>query len=74
MVLEVARVLLLLRMVQSATTINTTNPTATVIYRLLGNIEPGQCTMILEEAEKIDQNYEIMAVLKTGYTRARKGR
>ena len=49
--------------------VNTTNPTGPVIYRLLGNIEPGQCTMILEEAEKIDQNYEIMAVLKTGYTR-----
>ena len=49
--------------------VNTTNPTAAVIYRLLGNIEPGQCTMILEEAEKIDQIYELMAVLKTGYTR-----
>ena len=49
--------------------VNTTNPTAAVIYRLLGNVEPGQCTMILEEAEKIDQNYEIMAILKTGYTR-----
>jgi hypothetical protein len=49
--------------------VNTTNPTAAVIYRLLGNIEPGQCTMILEEAEKIDQIYEIMAILKTGYTR-----
>ena len=49
--------------------VNTTNPTAAVIYRLLGSIEPGQCTMILEEAEKIDQVYEIMAILKTGYTR-----
>ena len=49
--------------------VNTTNPTAAVIYRLLGNVEPGQCTMILEEAEKIDQVYEIMAILKTGYTR-----
>jgi hypothetical protein len=35
----------------------------------LGNIDPDQCTMILEEAEKIDQVYEIMAILKTGYTR-----
>ena len=49
--------------------VNTTNPTPAIIYRLLGNIEPGQCTMILEEAEKIDQIYEIMAILKTGYTR-----
>lgn len=49
--------------------VNTTNPTAAVIYRLLGNVEPGQCTMILEEAEKIDQIYEMMAILKTGYTR-----
>jgi hypothetical protein len=49
--------------------VNTTNPTPAVIYRLLGNTEPGQCTLILEEAEKIDQNYEMMAVLKTGYTR-----
>ena len=49
--------------------ISTTNPTPAILYRLLGNIEPGQCTMILEEAEKIDQIYEIMAILKTGYTR-----
>jgi hypothetical protein len=49
--------------------VSTTNPTPAILYRLLGNIEPGQCTMILEEAEKIDQVYEIMAILKTGYTR-----
>lgn len=49
--------------------VSTTNPTQAILYRLLGNIEPGQCTMILEEAEKIDQVYEIMAILKTGYTR-----
>ena len=41
--------------------VSTTNPTPAILYRLLGNIEPGQCPMILEEAEKIDQVYEIMA-------------
>jgi hypothetical protein len=44
-----------------------TDPTAPNLFRLLGVVEPVQCTMILEEADKIDKSSELMAVLKTGY-------
>ena len=37
------------------------------IFRCLGTIEPGQCTIILDEADKIDKSPEMMAILKTGY-------
>ena len=47
--------------------INMTDPTAANIFRVLGTIEPGQCTIIADEAEKIDQSSEIMSTLKTGY-------
>lgn len=47
--------------------VNMTDPTAANLYRLLGPIEPGQCTMILEESEKIDQSQDLMSTLKTGY-------
>ena len=49
--------------------VNMTDPTAPNLFRLLGPIEPGQCTMILEEAERIDKSPELMAILKTGYAR-----
>ena len=49
--------------------INMTDPTAPNLFRLLGPIEPAQCTMILEEAERIDKSPELMAILKTGYAR-----
>ena len=45
-----------------------TDPTAPNLFRLLGNVEPGQCTIILEEAERIDQSQDLMNVLKTGYS------
>src|SRR5215217_4195937 len=45
-----------------------TDPTASNLFRLLGFIEPGQCTIILEEAERIDQSQDLMGVLKTGYS------
>jgi hypothetical protein len=43
-----------------------TDPTAPNLFRLLGVVEPAQCTMILEEAERIDKSEDLMAVLKTG--------
>ena len=46
---------------------NTTDPTTANIFRSLGNVEPGQITLILDEAEKIDQNPDMMSILKTGY-------
>lgn len=49
--------------------VNMTDPTAPNLFRLLGPIEPAQCTMILEEAERIDKSPELMAILKTGYAR-----
>jgi hypothetical protein len=49
--------------------VNMTDPTAPNLFRLLGPIEHAQCTMILEEAERIDKSPELMAILKTGYAR-----
>ena len=49
--------------------VNMTDPTAPNLFRLLGPIEYAQCTMILEEAERIDKSPELMAILKTGYAR-----
>ena len=46
-----------------------TDPTAPNLFRLLGPIEFAQCTIILEEAERIDKSTELMAILKTGYAR-----
>ena len=47
--------------------VNMTDPTAANIFRVLGKVEHGQCTLVADEAEKIDESLDIMAVLKTGY-------
>jgi hypothetical protein len=47
--------------------VNMTSPSAANLFRVLGTIEAGQCTIIAEEAEKIDKNTEILPILKTGY-------
>ncbi|HEY9386335.1 MAG TPA: hypothetical protein VIP70_04800 [Nitrososphaeraceae archaeon] len=47
--------------------VNMTDPTAANLFRVLGTIEPGQSTIIADEAEKIDQSSDIMSILKTGY-------
>ncbi len=44
-----------------------TDPSAANVFRCLGNVEQGQCTIILDEADKIDKSPEMMAILKTGY-------
>jgi hypothetical protein len=49
-------------------TVVMTDPSAPNLFRLLGFVEPVQCTMVLEEADKIDKITELMAVLKTGYS------
>src|SRR5215211_9343449 len=49
-------------------TVVMTDPSAPNLFRLLGIVEPVQCTMVLEEADKIDKSPELMAVLKTGYS------
>jgi hypothetical protein len=43
-----------------------TDPSAANIFRVLGKIEYGQCTIVMDEAEKIDKSQDIMSVLKTG--------
>ena len=47
--------------------VNMTSPSAPNIFRVLGMIEPGQCTLVLDEADKIDNDTDIMNILKTGY-------
>jgi hypothetical protein len=47
--------------------VNMTSPSAPNIFRVLGTIEPGQCTLVLDEADKVDDDVDIMNILKTGY-------
>jgi hypothetical protein len=47
--------------------VNMTDPSAPNLFRVLGTIEAGQCTIVADEAEKLDKLPEIMSVLKTGY-------
>jgi hypothetical protein len=44
-----------------------TDPSAANLFRVLGTLESGQCTIVADEAERIDQSSEIMGTLKTGY-------
>jgi hypothetical protein len=45
-----------------------TEPTAAVMYRMLGQVERGQCTMIIDEAEKICDSPLMVNILKAGYS------
>ncbi len=45
-----------------------TDPSIANIYRLLGNVEPAQCTLIMDESERIDESRDLMNIFKTGYT------
>jgi hypothetical protein len=47
--------------------VNMTSPSAPNIFRVLGMIEPGQCTLVLDEADKVDDDTDIINILKTGY-------
>ncbi len=44
-----------------------TNPTKAIWYRVLGYIEYGQVTIIADESEGIENDVEIMSILKDGY-------
>jgi hypothetical protein len=44
-----------------------TSPSAANIFRVLGLIEAGQCTIVLDESERISDDPEIMAILRSGY-------
>ena len=44
-----------------------TDPSAANLYRILGKIEPGQCIIIADEADRIHQDREMLAIFKEGY-------
>ncbi|MFL6411962.1 MAG: hypothetical protein ACJ71K_12085 [Nitrososphaeraceae archaeon] len=44
-----------------------TDPSAANIFRVLGKIEYGQCTIVMDEAEKVDKSPDLMSILKAGY-------
>jgi hypothetical protein len=54
--------------------VNMTNPSEANIFRVYGNIEAGQCTLVLDEFDRIDQSQSsnIMALLKNGYDHDKK--
>jgi hypothetical protein len=52
--------------------INLTDPNATNLFRILGTVEPGQCTIIADESDKIEESAEMMSILKSGYHRSKK--
>jgi len=38
------------------------------IFRILGSVEIGQCTLVLDEADKICDNPDLVSILKSGYS------
>lgn len=47
-------------------------PTAAVLYRMLGQVERGQCVMIIDEADKIFDNALVINIIKAGYSTSAK--
>jgi hypothetical protein len=47
--------------------VNLTNPNAANINRILGCIEPGQCTIISDETRGLEKNADLLSVLAEGY-------
>jgi hypothetical protein len=52
--------------------VNMTSPSASNIFRSLTVVEPGQCTLVLDESDKISEDIDILNTLKTGYDRNRR--
>ena len=44
-----------------------TDPSVANLYRILGKIEPAQCIIIADEADRIHQDREMLAIYKEGY-------
>jgi hypothetical protein len=44
-----------------------TDPSAANFFRVLGPIEPGQCIIIADEADRIHQDKDLLSMLKEGY-------
>jgi hypothetical protein len=49
--------------------VNLTDPNAANINRILGTVEPGQCTIVSDETGEINKHHDLMAILKTGYSK-----
>jgi hypothetical protein len=47
--------------------VKATSISAANYYRMLGTIEPGQCTFIEDEADNIEEDSDKMKILKAGY-------
>ncbi|HEY7080451.1 MAG TPA: hypothetical protein VH500_12165 [Nitrososphaeraceae archaeon] len=47
--------------------VNETNPSPANVFRILGVVEPGQCTLVLDESRNIDQSPDMISILNTGY-------
>ena len=45
-----------------------TDPSAANLYRILGKIEPGQCIIVADEADRIHADKDMLSILKEGYT------
>jgi hypothetical protein len=43
------------------------DPSAPNIFRTLGKIEPCQCTLIIDEADRLAMSNDLMTTIKTGY-------
>jgi hypothetical protein len=46
-----------------------TDPSAANLFRVLGQIEPGQCILIADEADRMHQDKDALSILKEGYGR-----
>ena len=47
--------------------VNVTNTTESFWFRMFGTVEYGQVTIIVEEFDRMEENSQIMAMLKVGY-------
>jgi hypothetical protein len=47
--------------------INMTDPSAANLFRALGTVEAGQCTIIADEADNMSNSPQLMSILKNGY-------
>lgn len=52
--------------------VNETNPSPANVFRILGVVEPGQCTLVLDESRNIDQSPDMISILNTGYEHMKK--
>ena len=43
------------------------DPSGPNVFRILGNVEQGQCVIVLDEAERIHQDKDLLSIMKEGY-------